>query len=459
MERMKGVDASLLYMETPSYHMHTLKIVVFDPPEVGPEGAFESARAELLRGLSLLPGFRRRMVELPLGFHHPVWVEDPGFDLDRHIHTAVVDAPGDRLAFDACVGRIASRPLHRDRPLWEVWIVTGLADGAVAGVVKVHHAMLDGVAASNLIEHALGGSAATIEEDSWEPERIPSAAVLVRDALGDHLSQVRRLPGLANRTLRNLITAASHWRAEDVRSPLPILDTPRTIFNTSLTPRREFASVALPLDAIRDVKKRAGVTVNDVALALVGGSLRRYLLARDALPDQSLVVEVPVAAESLAVRKRLRGNRLSNLFTLVRTDVEDPVERLEQIHRVTAAAKRTYEDIGHDLFQQWTEFAPPLLMSTWTKWASRHRLADRNRPAVNAIVSNVPGPRQPLSWMGQNLRELWSVGPILDGIGLNITLWSYGDRVHASALSCPDRIEGLHEITDGLVEELEALEA
>lgn len=454
MERMTGVDASLLYMETPTLHMHTLKIAIFDPPPEGPERAFERARAELVQHLAQLPGFRRRIVELPLGFHHPVWIEDPNFDLDQHLHTSELVAPGGPRELDALIGRIASRPLRRDRPLWEIWIVTGLADGGIAGVVKIHHAMLDGMAASNLIEHALRASQQPTGPDGWQPERIPTPAELVRDALADHARQSLRLPGLANRTLRNIVTVAKQRRSEAVRSPVPLLDTPRTPFNTSLTPKREFARVELSLPAIRTIKQRSGVTLNDVVLALVGGSLRRYLEKRSALPDRSLVVEVPVSTDRLEARIRLRGNRVSNLFTLLRTDLEDPIERLQQIHRVTRAAKRTHEQIGPDLFGAWTEFAPPLLMSTWMQWMSRRRLADRNPPAVNAIVSNVPGPAKGLFWGDQSLRELWSVGPILEGIGLNITMWSYGQRIHAAALACPDRIDGLREITEGLDEEL-----
>jgi WS/DGAT/MGAT family acyltransferase len=441
--------------------MHTLKVAVFDPEAQGVSYGYERAKQQLAERLSLFPAFRRRLVELPLGFHHPVWIEDADFDLDDHVHRMTLPAPGGRLELDAAISSIASRPLDRRRPLWEVWILEGFEGGRVAGVAKIHHAVADGVAAAELLAHVMSPAPDSVAlpapEDDWVPDPLPSDGQLVRDALRDHASQVRGLPGLVQRTVENLVVVGRRRREEALHPPVPMLDTPRTLFNTSLTPRRSFASTEIPLDAVKAVKKRFGTTLNDVLLALVAGSIRGYLARRDALPEQPLVACVPVSTDPTGAAPRLWGNRVSNLFTSLRTDLDDPAERLQGIHRVTVAAKDAHRLMGADMYHEWSEFQPPALVSGSMRWFSRRRLADRLHPAANVIVSSVPGPRRPLYWVGHRLRDIYSVGPILEGMGLNVTLWSYVDRIYVGALACPDRVDGLEELTEGIARELDAL--
>lgn len=467
MQRLSGLDAGFVYMETPTLHMHTLKLAVLDPPVVEGVGSFEFMRDEIGRRLHLLPPLRRRLVEVPFGFHHPVWIDDPDLDLTHHVHRVVVPAPGGRRDLDELVGRLASRPLDRRRPLWEMYVVEGLAEGRIAVLVKIHHAVADGNAASALLMNVMTGSPddpGLAPGPPWMPEPVPSATRLLVDALVDHLRQLADLPQLVARTARRVRVLVAHRRAAPVSPPRPMIDTPRTVFNAALTTERAFATVSFPLADAKEVRSAFGVSLNDVVLALVAGSLRGYLIERRALPASSLVAGVPVGADDAAVasgsaRLRLEGNRVSNLFTTLATDVADPVERLHTIHRVTAEAKEMQRLLGTDTFASWVQYTPPRPYAWIVHQYSRRRLADHLRPAINVVVSNVPGPREPLFAAGAPLVELYSVGPVLEGIGLNVTVWSYGDRLFAGVLSCRDTLPDPERVASGLVDALGELRA
>src|SRR5438309_2173557 len=184
MERLTGLDAGFLYMETPSLHMHTLKIAVLDPAEVPGGYRFELVRELLATRLRHLPPFRRRLVEVPFGLHHPVWIEDPDFDLDWHIRRVAVPAPGGQREFGELISDIASRQLDRTRPLWELWVVEGLEHGYVGIVAKIHHAAADGVAAAAMLASVLDPSAgAEAEPDQWQPDRMPARLELLGGAI------------------------------------------------------------------------------------------------------------------------------------------------------------------------------------------------------------------------------------------------------------------------------------
>ncbi|HWP66281.1 MAG TPA: wax ester/triacylglycerol synthase family O-acyltransferase [Candidatus Limnocylindria bacterium] len=461
MERLPGIDASFLYMETPAAHTHTIKVAVVEPATDAPY-SLERVRNDLAARLHLLPPFRRRLVEVPWGLHHPLWIEDPTFDLSHHVRETIAPAPGGPRELDAVVSAIASEPLDRRRPLWELWMVRGLVDDRLAAVAKIHHAVADGVAVAALLANVLQPGAEAlapcVRDDGWRPELVPSPAALVRDAVVDRMRQTARLPPLVARTVRNLRGVTQLRRTTAVPPPRPVLDAPRTSLNGALTARRAFASTALPLADVRAMKAAHGATINDVLLSLVGGAVCRYLAARGEHPDRPLVAEVPVATDPPGAR-RIAGNRLSNIFTSLCTDVADPVARLRAVHDAMATAKRLHETLGPDLYEAWTEFVPPRPFSWAVRTYSRWRLADRHRPPINVIVSCVPGPRVRLGWSGGTLEALYSVGPIIEGAALNVTAWSYADRLCVGVLSCPDLLPDPHVVSEGLHAELEALMA
>jgi len=455
MERLTGLDAGFLYMETPELHMHTLKVAVLDPAPGVTDFPLDWVTERIAERLHLLPPFTRRIVEVPGRLHHPVWIEDPDFDITRHVRLWPVDSPGGSVQRDEAIARIASRPLDRRRPLWELWLLHGLAEGQVGVLVKIHHAAADGVAAAQLLANVMS----TVNTDSHTiaPERhprrvdeIPSHRRLLTDAFADHLGQLARLPLLIVRTIRNLV-AVFRWRhADHPDLPRPVIDTPRTSFNGALTSERSFATTSLPLADLKRVRRSFDVSLNDVVLAVVGGALRNYLTDRGELPTRPLVAGVPVSTDRPDDVVRLGGNRVSNLFTTLATDLADPLERLAVIHRVTAAAKIQQNLLGAEMMADWVAYTPPGPYAFAVRHYARLKLANALPPPLNVVVSNVPGPREPLFVSGATLRHIFSVGPVLEGIGLNITCWSYLDQLDVGLIACAAAIPEPILIADGL---------
>lgn len=463
MERLSGLDAGFLHQESPTVHMHTLKIAVLDPSTVPGGYTFDRFRAELAARLHLLPLFRKRLVEVPLGVHDPMWADDPDFDIDRHIRRRGAPAPGGRREMDEAIAEIASVPLSRDRPLWETTVIEGLEGGRVAFVTKIHHAVADGVAAAELLANVTTTTAELDEVEGpsvedWEGEPLPGRFARFRIGLVERLRMLLRLPQLLGRTLRNLLAVARRRREPGVNPPRPVVDAPMTPFNRSLTAERSFATASLDFGRVRELKKRLDVTVNDALLAVVTGALRNHLLAAGELPDEPLVAGVPVSTDRPDDVRRLGGNKVSNLFTALPTEEPDPGERVRRIHEVTAEAKVVQNLLGADMLAAWSDFTGRpygWLMRQYT----RSGVADRGRPMINLVVSNVPGPREHLYVAGARIDGIYSVGPILESVGLNVTAWSYADRLNVSALACRDHLPDLRDVTDRLEPALGELEA
>ena len=455
---MAGVDAGFLYMETPGQHMHTLKIALIEPP-----GDFDLALlgTELLARLHLLPPLQRRVLPVPLQLNHPMWIADHAVDPAQHIIAHRLPEPGGMRELESVIGEIASSPLDRRVPLWELHVCQGLADGRIAIVAKLHHALADGAAANALLGNVTDRPGGPPQRHDVVPEpvleRTPARHRLVIDALKDAIRQLADLPGLLVHTGSALLRLVKHKRQATVRVPRPILDTPRASFNGALTPRRSFATCSLPLDEIKEARRAHGVTVNDIVLAVVAGSLRSWMLQRDEHLRKPLMAAVPVATDDPDAAPRLVGNNVSNLFTTLATDIADPVQRLHTISRVTAEAKVIQRLLGSDMLTDWVQFTPPGPFSAFMKLYSRLRLAAHHPPPINVVVSNVAGPRAPVTIAGAAMSDLFSVGPILEGIGLNVTAWSYLDRMNFSLLACPDLLPDLAPIVDGLRPALDAL--
>ena len=450
MERLTGLDASFLYTESPTVHLHTLKIGVIDPASAPGGYDFERFVEVLEERLHLLPPFRRRIVRVPFGLHHPVWIEDAEFDIRRHVRRVRAPAPGGSRELDACIAEVASTPLPRDRPLWEICVVEGLADGRVGFVTKLHHAAADGVAAARLLANVMTPSAeasvapAEAAPRPWSGEPVPGSRQLLVDALADLGRLAVALPGLLVRTLGRLPGVLRARRRTPDRPPAAFAG-PATSFSGALTARRAFASRALPLDDLRQVKAFFGVTINDVVLACVAGALRTHLLAGGEPVDRPLVASVPLSTDAPGT-SRLIGNRTSNLMTALRVDLADPVERLRATGRLSASAKAIQEAFGAETMGQWVDYAPPVVFRLiWRRLVPLMR-----RPPVNAIVSNVAGPREPLFIAGAELVALQSVGPLLEDVGLNVTVWSYRGSMQVAVLCCPDTLADPYVITDGM---------
>jgi len=431
---MVGLDAKFLYSETASTHMHTLKVAVFDMSGVSGGYSYDEIVELFGHRLNRLPPFRRRAVRVPLGLGHPVWVEDPDFDLKRHVTRRQAAKPGGEQELAAVVADVAGRTLPRDRPLWEIVVVEGLADDRIAVVANVHHAVADGAATVALLQSALDPHT---QADDWRSEEIPTPSQLLRLAAHAHITRLGQLPRLARRSVRGLRQSEAKRRASHVKPPLPF-EAPRTPFNVSLSPARTYAMTTLVLDDLKAIRRRHGTTLNDVFLAVCAGAVRSYLLESGALPARPLVASVPVSTDPSTVR--LGGNHVDNLYVSIGTDIADPLERLCHIHDVAAAAKEVRSVLGNDLLEKRADVVPPQLYALAVRAWARTHLANHVRPPVNLVISNVAGPPQRLTVGDAVLDAIYSVGPILEGIGLNITAWSYADALHVSVLGCPTSV-------------------
>lgn len=460
-EPLSGMDAGFLYMETPTLHMHTLKVAVMRPATAGDRVPFEGFRAHLASKLPRLPSFTQRLMEIPLGLSHPVWVDDERFDLDRHIAHRTAAAPGGRAELNAIVSEIASEPLPRDRPLWQITLVEGLEGERVAFVCKLHHSMADGAAALALLVEMLSEQGADGAPQAASAAGLdlhpPTRAEITRFALGQIARTLATLPMLAWRTLTGLLgllRRASHG----AHPQLPSFFTgPRMRWNGALTARRSFATTRIDLADMRRVKRALGVTLNDVFLAICGGAMRAHLAeVEGAVPAKPLLASVPINTRPEA-SARTRGNHVGHLTASLCTHIADPVLRVRAIHEMTDEAKQRQMTLGADLMERWVEFTPPRAHSAVVRFWSKHHMADFVPPPVNLVVSNVPGPPKQLVIGGYTLDALYSVGPILDGIGLNITGWSYGGHVYFVGLACPDQLADVQALVDRLPGALDEL--
>lgn len=439
-ERMDGADAAFLYLETPTVHMHTLKIAILEPDD---HLSFDAFVAGTLARLKRLPPMRRRVVSIPFNLNHPMWLTQRRIDPQRHLHRHRVPGAGTMRDLEVLIGRIASTQLDRRFPLWELHYCEGLPGGRVAVVGKLHHALADGAAANALLGNVTDVRSADMPpapDDVFEStDQVPGRMWLMRRAVWDAWKQIFSLPALLGRTFRGLRSVVRFRRGDGSGVPMPVLDAPRTSFNGSLTAARSFATVMLPFDEVKHVRaQHEGVTVNDVVLAVVSGALRRWLAVHDEHPAQSLTAGVPIGAEQRGAPPRLGGNRVSNMFTTLATDIDDPTERLLRISRTTTRAKQIQQRMGVELAADWGQFIPPAVFPFLVRAYSRVRAASWHPAAFNAIVSNVPGPREPASIGGARLGDVFSVGPLADGIGLNVTVWSYVSKLNFSLLACTD---------------------
>ncbi len=436
MERLSGLDASFLYMETPQVPMHVAFATVLDPSEMPAGYSFQALSDRVADKVVRNPTFRRRLVQVPFELHHPVWIEDPDFDLIHHVRQVALPRPGGAEELGAMVGRIISTPLDRSRPLWEVWVIEGVEGGRVVLLAKFHHANVDGVSGAALLMSLLERERDPKPLGPPPPvpvEEVPSELELVGFALRSRVKQPVEMLKLAGRSVQAVkrVWDRRHEPGQ-VIGGTP-LTAPRTHFNQSVTARRNLAFTRVPLDPMKEIKNVTGATVNDVVLAISGGALRAYLESRDALPTDPLVAVCPMSVRGDATMDQA-NNQVSAMFTHLGTHLADPIERLRAIHDVTVAAKEEHNAIGAHLLQDWAELAAPSTFGLAVRLYCRLHLASKHRPIHNLVISNVPGPRFPLYFAGAKVQAIYPIGPVLEGAGLNVTVMSYLDAVDFSLI-------------------------
>ncbi len=459
MRRLGGLDPMFFYLETPTTHMQSAYVCIFDPSTAPEDYSFATVRALLEQRLHLLPPFRRRLVEVPLGLDHPRWVEDPDFNLDHHLHPAIIASPGGEFELAEFTAAVLSQPLDRSRPPWEMYVIEGLQGGLVASLTKVHHAAIDGVSGEELIVNLLDLTPEPVAVDPpdppWEPEGLPSDLKLV----GDALVQLCRRPAVTTRaawrTARAGANLLRHARRAGLSAVSLPIGAPRTSLGARVGPERRVAFAQVSLDEVKSVSHACGVTVNDMVLAMCSGALRHHLAALDEQPKASMVAIVPLSVRAEQERGTL-GNRLSFMYVSLASTFDDPVQRLRSIAHATQAAKAQEHAARFDVVgSAWVEAAVPGLVAPAIGLASRLGVVDRVRPG-NLIVSNIVGPPVPLYFAGARLVAAYPMGPITDGIGLNITVQSYLGSLYFGLLASPNTVPNVwnlaHDLTDALHE-------
>lgn len=447
MQQLTGLDANFLYMETGSTFGHVCGLALLDPSTGASPVTYSTLSDVLQQRLHLLPLLRRRLVEVPFGIDRPYWVDDPDFDLDFHVREIGIPTPGEAEQLAEQVARIAGRPLDRGRPLWELYLISGLAAGRMALLMKFHHAASDGVGGTELITTLLDPTPVPPEAaapQAWEPARVPGDLRMYFRGLAGLIQQPRKMLEFQQRVLGTLPGSIGFLR----RTTLPAVAgefsrrfsrqadadgellgrhgaaASRTSFNRPVTPHRRCAYGTASLAEVKEVKNAFGVTVNDVVMAICAGGLRRWLVAHDELPSQPLLAMVPLSVRT-PEQQGTFGNRVSAMIAALPTDLADPVDRLQAAHEAMRAAKEQHQAISAEVLQDVTQFAMPALATRAARVAAQLRIADYTNPPYNLVISNVPGPRTPLYLAGALVEAYYPLSVVADGQGLNITVQSY----------------------------------
>ena len=450
MKRLSGTDSLFLSMETPSWHQHVGGLTVLEP---GPRGlSYADILASVEQRIGYAPKFTWKLASTPLGLDRPVWVDDPDFDARQHVHRIGVPSPGGAKEVGEVCGMLLSSQLDRSRPLWEIWVLEGLAGGRTGILMKYHHCLLDGLAGAGLATALLD-----LEPDADGPlvpfpsaEESTAGDVDPLDLLGGIASRWVTAPLSYGRYGVGLAAKGATMLARMVRddSTRTVLRGPRTSLNEAVGHRRQLAFASVAMADVRRLKDAHGVKVNDVVLALCGTALRGYLAERGELPDAPLTSGVPLSTR--ADGDDTLDNQLSTMFVSLATDLDDPVERLRAIHASSVGAKDLAQATGATRVESLGKVAAPLLVSSAVKALYATSLMSKGPFCVNTLVSNVPGPPVDLYMCGAKVTGIYPSSVILEGMGTNFTVLSNMDRLDFGLHVDPDLVPDAWAIADAI---------
>ncbi|MFI7698524.1 wax ester/triacylglycerol synthase family O-acyltransferase [Nonomuraea sp. NPDC049480] len=473
MRQLTALDAQFLNVETATTAAHVAGLAILDSAE----GAVNrEALAELLLDrLHLSPALSLRLAEVPLGLDHPYWAPDPGFDIGNHLFELTLPAPGHDWQLAEAVARIHARRLDRAHPLWEMHLINGLPEGRVAVYTKVHHAAIDGISGAETLATLLdltpdghltrrnlpttSRRAHTAANGHPEPEtgaqdapgligmlagaavRTATHPVRAVQSVVKAVEDLDAIPLAAGVPGAKLIAKAARLVARDRpnRPELPSLSVPRTPFNGPISARRHLSFGSVPLKDVKNVAKANGMSVNDVVMTLCTSALRSWLDERDVLPEEPLIVAVPVAVRT-AGAKDLVGNQISAMIAPMPTNVSDPHERLQAVGATMGRAKRRFALAPATWLSELCSMLPAPVTSLATP--AIFRLAGMAFPPINLIISNVPGPQFPLYLCGGRVLSYYPLSVLTDmSGGLNITCFSYDGMLDFGIVACPERVD------------------
>jgi diacylglycerol O-acyltransferase / wax synthase len=471
MQQLTGLDAAFLALETANSTGHVGGVSVLDA-----RGLTEPLTLTRLTELvaqrlpAAPPVLRRKLLNMPLGMDQPYWIDDADFDIEYHIRELALPRPGSDAQLTEQVARLHARPLDRTRPLWEIYLITGLARRRIAVYTKIHHAAIDGVSGAELLTLLLDLSPEGREfpaADPFTPHQPPGWAkvtALAATRLAWRPVQTVRIANELIRVLPAVGPALSPivgsllglGRGDGGVIPSVAGRPPATPFNKPITPHRRLAFRSVDLGTVKKIKNVFEFSVNDVVMAMCAGALRRWLADHDALPDAPLVAMIPVSVRDPASEGAM-GNKVSAMLATLPTHLAEPVERLVVAHGATTAAKAQQAAIPQGLVDQISDFAPPALTARAARVVFATGLLHR-LPPFNLVISNVPGPNIPVYLGGAKLLAHYPVSVVTDGLGLNITVVGYLGQLHFGLVGCRELVPDIDVIAGYLVDELELLE-
>ncbi len=469
MQQLTGLDAAFLALETAKTTGHVGGVCVLDP-KGAPEPLTLARLTDVLgQRLPLVPVLRRKLLNVPLGLDQPYWVDDADFDIEYHIREIALPRPGSDAQLTEQIARLHARPLDRSRPLWEIYLITGLAKRRAAVYTKIHHSAIDGASGAELLTVLLDLTPDGREVPAGEPfmpGRPPGPAALAALAAARLVwrpVQTVRVTNEVVRVVPTLAPALSRFVGGMLglnRGDGEIITTtpgraPATPFNRPVTQHRRVAFRSVDLGSIKTVKNAFGVSVNDVVMAMCAGALRRWLAGNGALPELPLIAMIPVSIRDPASKGAL-GNKVSAMLAMLPTNVGDPGQRLDIVHAATKLAKSQQATIPQGLVDQISDFAPPALTARAARVVFATGLLHR-LPPFNLCISNIPGPNVPVYLCGAKLLAHYPVSVITDGQGLNITVVGYLGQLHFGLVSCRELVPDIDTLASYLADELELL--
>jgi len=442
-DRLSALDAAFLHVEDDGPpHMHVASVMLFD----GEPPAYDDLVRAIEERLHLVPRYRQRLADVPLGQGRPVWIDDAHFNVRYHLRHTALPAPGNDAQLKNLAGRLFGQRLDRSRPLWELWLVEGLEGGErFALIAKTHHALVDGVSGVDittvLFDAAPDPAPVPPPERPWVARPAPSDAQLLAEAVVERAT-----------TPTTLLRAAATVATGPARLAAPVVGlahavraslrpAPATPLNVRIGPHRRYTWVDADLAEFKAIKDELGGTVNDVVLTVVTLALGRHL-RRHGVPTDDLVLRalVPVSVRADVARGAL-GNRVAAVYAPLPVGVEDPEEAHTRVHEAMAGLKESGQAVGAQVISQLGDFAPPTILQQAARLQARQRW-------FNLVVTNVPGPQTPLYLLGRRLARLYPVVPLSLNQALGIAVLSYDGHLGFGLLGDYDALGDLSELAD-----------
>ena len=455
-DRLTGLDSSFLHLERDASHMHVAGCMVFE----GQAPTYDELVEQITSRLHLVPRYRQRLAFVPLNQGRPVWVDDPHFNIAFHVRHTALPSPGGESQLKRLAGRVFSQALDRSRPLWEIWLVEGLADDRFGLLSKTHHALVDGVSGVDIFTVLFDTSPDPMPvappDHDWVPRPVPTSAQLLADALLERAT----VPAEIVRGVRATLRGPRHVAARVGRAAggvgamarAGLQAAPPSPLNVRIGPHRRFTWVRGDLQEYKAIKNALGGTVNDVVLAVVAGALGRYLrMHGEATDDLVLRAMVPISIRADVERGAL-GNRVAAMWAPLPIGVTDPTQRLLQISRSMDGIKESGQAVGAQVLTELSGFAPPTIMAQAARLQARQRL-------FNLVVTNVPGPQFPLYVLGRELDAMFPMVPLAENQALGIAIMSYNGQLNFGLNADYDALPDLEALADELSASMQELVA